>query len=181
MSRSVGCRHGWDPMLLWQWHRPEAGAPIRPLARELPWAPGVFLKSKKKKKSKFSDLILKPTELETSEMGCFNKPSKLFWWMIKSETTVLNPCVFQGLVVCSSDTNLNLVTDPEWGPKAQCQGKQHSSPSANSAAWPITNKMHKETAAEVLRDEMLDIFKYSNLNLNISFFIVFLRPHLQHI
>ena len=32
VSCRVGCRCGWDPMLLWLWHRPAAAAQIRPLA-----------------------------------------------------------------------------------------------------------------------------------------------------
>ena len=50
MSCGVGRRCGLDPVLLWLWHRPAAIAPIRPVAWELPYAAGVALKSKKKKK-----------------------------------------------------------------------------------------------------------------------------------
>ena len=50
MSCGVGHRCGSDPMLLWLWCRPAATARIRPLARELPYAAGAALKSKKKKK-----------------------------------------------------------------------------------------------------------------------------------
>ena len=39
MSCGVGCRHGWDPALLW--YRLVATAPIRPLAWEPPYATGV--------------------------------------------------------------------------------------------------------------------------------------------
>ena len=49
-SCGVVCRCGSDPELLWLWHRLVAIAPIRPLAWELPYALGVALKSKKKKK-----------------------------------------------------------------------------------------------------------------------------------
>ena len=38
-----------DLVLLWQWRRPAATAPIRPLAWQPPYATGVALKSKKKK------------------------------------------------------------------------------------------------------------------------------------
>ena len=55
MSCGVGGRHGSDPKLLWMWHRPAAVAPIRPLVWELPYAAGVPLKRKEKKKQ--------PTEL----------------------------------------------------------------------------------------------------------------------
>ena len=37
-------RGGWDPTLLWLWCRPAATAPIRPLARELPYTSGAALK-----------------------------------------------------------------------------------------------------------------------------------------
>ena len=38
--------------VLWLWHRPEAAAPIRPLAWKLPCTVGAALKSKKKKTGK---------------------------------------------------------------------------------------------------------------------------------
>ena len=41
-----------NPVLLWLWHRQAAAAPIQPLAWELPYALGVFLKRKRKKKRK---------------------------------------------------------------------------------------------------------------------------------
>ena len=41
-----------DPALLWLWHRPEAAAPIRPLAWELKHGTGMALKKKKRKKKK---------------------------------------------------------------------------------------------------------------------------------
>ena len=43
----VGHRCGLDPTLLWLWCRPEAAAPIQPLAWELPYASGAALKNKK--------------------------------------------------------------------------------------------------------------------------------------
>ena len=49
MICGVGCRHGLGPELLWLWHRPEATAPIRPLAWELPYAIGAALKRQKNK------------------------------------------------------------------------------------------------------------------------------------
>jgi len=50
MNSGVGCRHSLDTVLLGLWSRPAAVAPIRPLARELPYAAGVALKSQRKKK-----------------------------------------------------------------------------------------------------------------------------------
>ena len=44
----VGCRCGWDPVWLWLWHRPAAGAPIQPLAWEPPYAVDAALKRQKK-------------------------------------------------------------------------------------------------------------------------------------
>ena len=49
MSCGAGCRRGWDPQLLWLWHRPAATAPTGLLAWEPPCAPGAALKKKKKK------------------------------------------------------------------------------------------------------------------------------------
>ena len=51
MSRGADCRCGLDPMLLSLWCRLAAVALIRSLAWELPYAAGVAIKSKKKKKS----------------------------------------------------------------------------------------------------------------------------------
>ena len=52
MSCGIGHRCGSDPVLLWLWCRPEATAPIRPLAWEPPYAAGAALK-KQKQKQKF--------------------------------------------------------------------------------------------------------------------------------
>ena len=52
MSCGVGHRHGSDLVLLRLWPRPEAVAPIRPIACEPPCAAGAALKGKKKKKNK---------------------------------------------------------------------------------------------------------------------------------
>ena len=48
----MSCGVGFDPALLWLWLWLwlAAAAPIQPLAWELPYASGVVLKSKKKKK-----------------------------------------------------------------------------------------------------------------------------------
>ena len=51
MSCGVGRRCSSDLALLWLWHRPAAIAPIRPLAWEPPFALGVALKIKKKKRN----------------------------------------------------------------------------------------------------------------------------------
>ena len=53
MSCGVVCRRGSDLALLclWLWCRPVASAPLGPLAWEPPYAMGVTLKEKKKKKS----------------------------------------------------------------------------------------------------------------------------------
>ena len=37
-----------DPMLLWPWYRSAVAAPVRPLAWELPYAPGEALRREKK-------------------------------------------------------------------------------------------------------------------------------------
>ena len=50
MCCGVGHRCSSDPALLWLWCRP--ADPIRPLAWELPYAMGVALKCKRKKKSR---------------------------------------------------------------------------------------------------------------------------------
>ena len=50
MTSGVGHWHGWDPALLWLWHRPAATAAIRPPAWEPPYAAGAALKRQKKEK-----------------------------------------------------------------------------------------------------------------------------------
>ena len=52
VSCGIGRRCGSDPELLWLWGRLAAIALIPPLARELPYAMDMALKSKKKKKEK---------------------------------------------------------------------------------------------------------------------------------
>ena len=44
MSCGIGYRHGSDPTFLWLWCRPEAAAPIQPLAWELPYTTGAAIK-----------------------------------------------------------------------------------------------------------------------------------------
>ena len=48
VSYGVGHRCSLDITLLWLWCRPEAVAPVQPLAWELPYAMGAALKRKKK-------------------------------------------------------------------------------------------------------------------------------------
>ena len=52
MSYGVGRRCSSDPSLLWLWCRPAATPPIGPLAWERPYAMGVALKSKERKKKR---------------------------------------------------------------------------------------------------------------------------------
>ena len=52
VSCGVGCRCGSDPALLWLWRRPVATAVSRPLAWEPPYAAGVALEKREKKKTK---------------------------------------------------------------------------------------------------------------------------------
>ena len=65
VSCGVGRRHGSDPALLWLWHRLAATAPIRPLAREPPYAAGAapeMAKRQKKKKTNDTQLFQKKTK-----------------------------------------------------------------------------------------------------------------------
>ena len=52
LSCGVDRRRSLDPKLLWLWRKPEAIAPIRPLAWEPPCAMGMALKGQKTKKKK---------------------------------------------------------------------------------------------------------------------------------
>ena len=56
MSCGVGHRCGSDPVLLQLWCRLAAVAPMRPLAWKPPYATGVAVKSKKKKKKGIFEL-----------------------------------------------------------------------------------------------------------------------------
>ena len=47
IAMSCGHTYSSDPALLWLWHRPEAVAPIRSLAWELPYASGAAIKKEK--------------------------------------------------------------------------------------------------------------------------------------
>ena len=57
VSYGVGHRCSWDPVLQWLWYRPAAITLIQPLACELPYAVGVVLKSKEKKKMPPSNVL----------------------------------------------------------------------------------------------------------------------------
>ena len=59
MSCGIGHRRGLDLVLLWLWFRPVAVAPIRPLAWDPPYATGIALKKKKKKKTFLNILGIK--------------------------------------------------------------------------------------------------------------------------
>ena len=48
MSCGVDHRHGLDPVLLWLWRRPEATAPIQPLAYEPQYAVEAALEKAKR-------------------------------------------------------------------------------------------------------------------------------------
>ena len=63
MSCGVGRRRGSDPMLLWLWCRPEATAPLGPLAWESPYATSAALKKRKKERApqKGSQLVVSLT------------------------------------------------------------------------------------------------------------------------
>ena len=50
MSCGIGCRHNWDPELLWLWYRPANVAPVQPLVWELLHAASAALKTNKQKK-----------------------------------------------------------------------------------------------------------------------------------
>ena len=52
LSCGVGHRRGLDLAFPWLWCRPEATAPIQPLAWELPYAAGCGSKKTKKQKKK---------------------------------------------------------------------------------------------------------------------------------
>ena len=58
MSYAVGCRCGSDLSLLWLWHKLAAAAPIQILAWELPYATGVALKKRRKKKNPKTPLMM---------------------------------------------------------------------------------------------------------------------------
>ena len=59
MSCGVGRRLGSDPSLLWQWCRPAAVAPTRPLAWEPPYATGAALEMAERQKKHSNQSIRK--------------------------------------------------------------------------------------------------------------------------
>ena len=63
-----GHRRGSDPVLLWLWHRPAAGALIRPLAWDCPYATGAAQeKAKRQKKQTKSSVSDKPESAELQQ------------------------------------------------------------------------------------------------------------------
>ena len=70
MNCGVGQRRSLDLALLWLWQRPAAAALIQPLTWELPYASGVALKAKKKKKGIFQpNLILEKQKRTPQNMA----------------------------------------------------------------------------------------------------------------
>ena len=66
----VGHRLGSGPVLLWLWRRPEATAPIRPLAWESPYAAGAAQEiAKKTKKKKPGGVPIMAQQLQTQQVS----------------------------------------------------------------------------------------------------------------
>ena len=71
MSCGIGRRQDSDPEFLWLWRRPEATAPIWPLAWEPPYASAAALKRKKEKTildRSNSELLFEFVEVTTSSL-----------------------------------------------------------------------------------------------------------------
>ena len=81
MSYGMGCRHSSDHMLLWLWCRPEATAPVWPLAWEPLYATDVALKRKKKKSVMYVYVNLFLDSLFSIDLCdyCFITLSYLVW------------------------------------------------------------------------------------------------------
>ena len=58
MSCGVGHRRSLDPALLWQWCRPAATAPVRPLAWESPNATGAAIEKTNKQTKKTPEKVI---------------------------------------------------------------------------------------------------------------------------
>ena len=67
VSGGVGRRCSLDFVLLWLWYRPAAIALIQPLAQELPYAIGVALRKKKRKRKSLERQP--PSESDTHCLG----------------------------------------------------------------------------------------------------------------
>ena len=87
MSCGVGHKCGSDPVLLQLWCRLAGAALIRPLAQELPYAVGMALKKKKKKKE------IKATKYHNSKLHQkirlnFITVTKLILYILQSHKAV---------------------------------------------------------------------------------------------
>ena len=84
VSCGVGRKLGSDLPLLWLWCRPAAIAPIQQLAWEFPYAIGVTLKRKKKKRIFFLCIssIGKKSQKENMEISKYIKTETLVQWNI---------------------------------------------------------------------------------------------------
>ena len=99
MSFGVGCRCGWDLVLLWLWYRLAAAALIRPLAWELPCATDVALKTKtKEKKRKKKRLLVAKEERGISGIGWKFAISKCKLLCIGRINTTRSYCIAQGTI-----------------------------------------------------------------------------------
>ena len=94
VSCGGGHRGGSAPALLWLWCRPVATAPIRPLAREPPYATGAALEKTKKikKKKGHSRQLLSPSPTP-SHCSLWGKPyhKKRPTWKELSESLCQEP------------------------------------------------------------------------------------------
>ena len=101
MSCGVGCRLGSDPALLWLWCRPVATAPIRPLAREPPYAMGaaqeIAQRQNKTKQSKTKNIWEKKKKRKEKKglrWGCEDLvPSSASCWLIGMDECFLFVCL----------------------------------------------------------------------------------------
>ena len=90
MRCGVVYRCGSDPALLWIWHRLAAGAPIRPLAWEPPYAMGATLEKAKRQKKEVSN----PMGLNHFMQGwthfekkCIAKKLRVLFYLVTKQRT----------------------------------------------------------------------------------------------
>ena len=92
MSCGGGHRHGSDPTLLLQWHRPAATAPIWPLVWDPPYAMGAALKRQRDQKKNSKSMIKLYLKIRHSKIFIEGNVSILIW---KREHQIVNKHVHE--------------------------------------------------------------------------------------
>ena len=140
MSCGIGCRRGWDLLLLWLWRGQAAVAPIRPLAQARPYAAGSYPPTPRKKEKRIS----------SPPLTVLLPPFRSVWlFHIQRRMTRQAPYYRQAVGIVgglASSLQTNLRRHERWGPEARISAslglkffsiKFYNSPHKRRECWVI--------------------------------------------